>query len=183
MNLRILLACGLLPLFLAPAEAGNAAYAKLIDLDGKSAGRARLMSVAHGVLIEIEVHGLAPGAHAISVHAAGTCDASSKFATAGPNVSFDPARPHGFLAKGGPRAGDLPNQYAGADGNLQAAMVTNAFTLGNGVKSIFDRDGAAIIVHAGADDYLTQPDGRAGARLICGAIVRTGEAGTHRTHR
>jgi superoxide dismutase, Cu-Zn family len=166
-----------------PAGAGAAAYAKLVDLDDKSAGRVRLMSVSHGVLIEIEVHGLAPGAHAISVHATGTCDASRQFATAGPSFSFDPARPHGFLAKGGPRAGDLPNQYAGADGNLHAAMVTTAFTLGNGVKSIFDRDGAAIIVHAGADDYLTQPDGRAGARLLCGTIIRTGEAGTHRTHR
>ena len=166
-----------------PAEAGAAAYAKLVDLDGKSAGRARLMSVSHGVLIEIEVHGLAPGAHAIAVHATGNCDASRRFAGAGPSFSFDPARPHGFLAKGGPRAGDLPNQYASADGNLHAAMITSAFTLGNGVKSIFDRDGASIIVRAGADDYLSQPDGRAGARLVCGTIVRTGEIGTRRAHK
>ena len=165
------------------AQAGAAAYAKLVDLDGKSAGRARLMSVSHGVLIEIEVHGLAPGAHAISLHAAGTCDASRQFTTAGASFSFDPARPHGFLAKGGPRAGDLPNQYASADGNLHAAMITSAFTLGNGVKSIFDRDGASIIVRAGADDYLSQPDGRAGARLVCGTIVRTGDTGTRRAHR
>ena len=166
-----------------PAEAGAAAYAKLIDLDGKSAGRVRLMSGSHGVLIEIEVHGLAPGAHAIAVHATGRCDPAGQFASAGPIFSFDPARAHGFLAKGGPRAGDLPNQVAGTDGVLHASMITTAFTLGDGVRSILDRDGSAIIVYAKADDYTTQPDGRAGARVICGTIVRTGETATHRAHR
>jgi len=165
----VLLAAG------GPAEAGSAAYAKLIDLDGNQAGRAKLISVSHGVLIEIEVHGLTPGAHAIAIHAKGACDANGKFASAGAVLSFDASRPHGFLAKDGPRTGDLPNQYAGADGTLHAAMVTTAFTLGTGKKSILDGDGAAIVVRAGADDYLSQPEGKAGARVVCGVIQRTGE--------
>jgi Cu-Zn family superoxide dismutase len=47
------------------------------------------------------------------------------------------------------------------------------FALGNGKKSIFDRDGAAIIVHARADDYASQPAGNSGDRIACGVIVRT----------
>jgi Cu-Zn family superoxide dismutase len=166
-----------LSLFLVccPSQAGAAAYAKMIDLKGNPVGRARLMSVSHGVLIEIEVKGLAPGAHAIMVHGAGICDATKSFATAGSDVSFDPQRRHGYLVKDGPRTGDLPSQYAGADGLLHAATITTAFTLGNGKKSILDGDGAAIIVYARGDDYLTQPDGNAGPRVACGVIRRAGE--------
>ena len=47
------------------------------------------------------------------------------------------------------------------------------FSLGNGKKSIFDRDGASIIVHAKADDYVSQPAGNSGDRVACGVIVRT----------
>ena len=167
-GLALLLSCG-------TAEAGAAAYAKMIDLGGMPVGRARLMSVSHGVLIEIEVKGLSPGAHAIMVHGTGACDPAKSFATAGPEAGFDPLRRHGYLAKDGPRSGDLPSQYAGADGVLHAAMITGSFTLGTGKKSILDGDGAAIVVYARGDDYLTQPDGNAGARVACGVIRRTGE--------
>jgi Cu-Zn family superoxide dismutase len=47
------------------------------------------------------------------------------------------------------------------------------FAFGNGKKSIFDRDGASIIVHAKADDYASQPAGNSGDRVACGVIVRT----------
>ena len=70
-------------------------------------------------------------------------------------------------------AGDLPNGYAARDGTLQAAFLSNAFALGNGKKSIFDRDGASIIVTARGDDYASQPDGHSGDRIACGVIVRT----------
>jgi Cu-Zn family superoxide dismutase len=181
-----LLAAGLA----APAAAAPKARAaaKLIGLDGKPAGRASFQQTQHGVLIEIELHGLQPGAHAIMVHTTASCDPKTLFTSAGPAFSFEPAKQHGFLAKGGPRAGDLPNQFAAADGTLHASTITNAFSLGNGKKSIFDRDGASIIVHARADDYTTQPDGNAGPRLACGTIVRTVAPGSrkgapHRAHR
>lgn len=169
MYIRIALALVLLPVLAAPCGAAGArAYARIADLDGHEAGRVRLTGVARGVLIEIEMHGLAPGAHAIAIHATGVCE--GKFTSAGPILGAE--RPHGFLAKGGPRSGDLPNQFAAADGTLHAATFTTAFTLGDGVKSIFDADGAAIVVHAGGDDYLSQPEGRSGARIACGVIRR-----------
>jgi Cu-Zn family superoxide dismutase len=63
---------------------------------------------------------------------------------------------------------------------LHASVITSAFTLGNGVKSIFDRDGASIVVHAGADDYMSQPAGGSGDRIGCGVIARTVAPGTRR---
>ena len=179
-----LLAAGLA----APAAASSKARAaaKLIALDGKPAGRASFQQTSHGVLIEIELHGLQPGAHAIMIHTTASCDPKKLFTSAGPDLSFEPTKAHGFLAKGGARAGDLPNQFALADGTLHASMITNAFSLGNGKKSIFDRDGASIIVHAKADDYTTQPDGNAGLRLACGTIIRTEgprKRAAHRPHK
>jgi len=182
MNARIALACALLPVLAMHCEAAGArAYANLVNLDGQRAGRVRLTGMAHGVLIEIEMRGLTPGAHAIAVHARGACDTAANFASAGAILGFDAARPHGYLAKGGPRTGDLPNQYAGADGVLHAAMFTTSFTLGGGVKSIFDADGAAIVVRANGDDYLSQPEGKAGPRVACGVLKRAAEA-EHASH-
>ena len=176
--------------FALPANAAAKAHAiaKLIGLDGKPAGQAIFQQTAHGVLIEITAHGLEPGAHAIMIHTTASCDPKKLFTSAGPDFSFEPIKLHGYLVKGGPRPGDLPNQFAGADGTLHAAMIVNAFSLGNGKKTIFDRDGASIIVHARGDDYTTQPDGNSGTRVACGTIIRTvapgsRKAGSHRTHK
>jgi Cu-Zn family superoxide dismutase len=50
--------------------------------------------------------------------------------------------------------------------------VTNSFSLGNGKKSVFDKDGVAVIVDQMGDDYRTQPLGNAGNRIACGMVVR-----------
>jgi superoxide dismutase, Cu-Zn family len=155
-----------------PAQAGATATARIIDTAGHPAGQANLRAAAHGVVIEIAVKGLPPGPHAVLLHAKGTCDPASGFASAGPVFDFELPRPHGYFARGGPKPGDLPVQFAGPDGTLHATIYTTAFALGDGKRTIFDADGASIIVHAASDDYLTQPDGRAGARLACGPILR-----------
>ncbi len=36
--------------------------------------------------------------------------------------------------------------------------------------ALFDGDGAAIVIHAGPDDYRSDPAGAAGARIACGVI-------------
>ncbi|MBN9553975.1 MAG: superoxide dismutase family protein, partial [Alphaproteobacteria bacterium] len=115
-----------------------------------------------------------PGAHGIHLHVSGSCDPKTGFTSAGPILGLGPViRKHGFLADGGPLAGDLPNQYAGADGRLHAATLVNGFSLGNGKRSIFDRDGVAIILDQRGDDSHSQPMGESGARIACGVIVRT----------
>ncbi len=157
----------------APACAGASASAKLIGLDGSTAGSANFRSTPHGVLVEISAKNLAPGPHAVLIHMTAACDPKTGFTTAGPVFSLDPARSHGFFAKGGPKSGDLPVQFAAADGTLHATLFTTAFSLGDGAKSLFDRDGASLIIHAESDDYLSQPDGHAGERLACGSIIRS----------
>lgn len=161
---------GVSPVWAAPRAR---AVARLVGQDGREVGKATFQQVARGILIELTVNGLSPGAHAVMIHTTAACDPKKQFVTAGPDLDFDPPRPHGYLVTGGPRPGDLPNQFAGDDGKLHATMFTTYFSLGNGKKSIFDRDGASIIVHARADDYLTAPDGNSGERVACGTIVRT----------
>ena len=148
------------------------AIARLSGLDGKPVGIVEFAALNHGVLITFDLHDLPPGAHGIHLHASGNCDAKTGFTAGGPILSLVPGKPHGYLADGGPEAGDLPNQFAGADGRLHASMVTNSFSLGNGKKSIFDHDGVSLIVDARGDDYRTQPLGNAGDRIACGVITK-----------
>lgn len=163
-----------LPLTLAAdAQPRARATAKLAGLDGKPVGTASFRAVAGGVLIELDLHGLPPGPHGMHLHVSGQCDANSGFMKAGPILSLRPGRRHGYLARGGPMTGDLPNQFAHADGRLKASIVTNAFTLGNGKRSIFDRDGVSLIVKKRGDDYRTQPIGNSGDRIACGTVMRT----------
>lgn len=155
-----------------PVWARPHAVAHLKDLDGKPVGTATFSMVNRGVLIEFDLSGLPPGPHGIHLHGSGNCDAKTAFTSAGPILQVGPViRKHGYLAEGGPEAGDL--QFAGADGKLHAAVIANGFGLGNGKRSIFDRDGAAVIVDQRGDDYRTQPLGNAGNRIACGVVVRT----------
>jgi Cu-Zn family superoxide dismutase len=173
--IRSVLLC-LLALGLAtPVAAAPKAHAiaRLTNLAGKPVGTADFATVNRGVLVTLDLTGLTPGPHAIHLHSAGNCDATSGFTKAGPILTLVPGKQHGFLAEGGPMAGDLPNQFAGADGRLHASMLSSAFSLGNGKRSIFDRDGVSIIVDARGDDYRTQPLGNAGDRIACGVVIRT----------
>ena len=156
------------------------AVARLALRDGRPAGTASFVATSHGVLIELDLRGLTPGPHAIHIHTSGNCDAKVGFTSAGPDLSFEPTKLHGFLAPHGPHPGDLPNEFAAADGSLHASVISNAISLGNGKKSIFDRDGASLIVHAKADDYVSQPAGNAGERVACGVIIRTAAPGARK---
>ena len=164
------------------------AIAKMIGADGQPAGSVTFTATSHGVLMVLDLKGLTPGAHGIHIHTSGNCDPKAAFTSAGPHFSDDAKKMHGYLAEHGMHAGDLPNQFAASDGTLHATAISNAFSLGNGKKSIFDRDGASIIVTAGADDYRSQPDGRSGGRVACGVIMRTvapgarPHGGAHRGH-
>jgi len=63
-------------------------------------------------------------------------------------------------------------------------VIANGFSLGNGKRSIFDRDGVALIVDARGDDYRTQPLGNAGDRIACGVVRRTvGPAARRKPHK
>ena len=62
----------------------------------------------------------------------------------------------------------MDNITAGADGTVPIDIHLSGVTLGGGAATdIADR---ALVVHAAADDYTSQPAGNSGARVACGVI-------------
>ncbi|MCC7276332.1 MAG: superoxide dismutase family protein [Alphaproteobacteria bacterium] len=154
------------------AEAADKAIADILGKDGRSIGTAAFTEAPTGVLIRIELRGLPPGFKAVHIHSVGTC-ADHDHGFVASKAHLNPQnRKHGLLNAEGPDAGDLPNVYAHADGNVTAEIFTTLASLeGKGGRAaILDADGAALVVHAGPDDHVTQPIGGAGVRVACGVI-------------
>ena len=148
---------------------GPRAGAELKDKDGKVVGRALFREAPDGVFVRLEVRGLTPGLHAVHVHAVGKCEGPG-FTSAGGH--FNPLqRKHGLKSPDGAHAGDLPNMLVAKDGAGRFESLTDAITLNAGPASVFDADGSALVIHAGVDDYVTDPAGNAGDRVVCGLIV------------
>jgi superoxide dismutase, Cu-Zn family len=60
----------------------------------------------------------------------------------------------------------------GTDGNAHFSTLDKSVTLGPGQNSLFGPDGAALVIHAGPDDNITDPAGNSGARIACGIIQK-----------
>lgn len=147
----------------APA-APRVATAMLRTAANASAGTATATEVPGGVRIALSVTGLPQGPHGAHVHTTGRCDAPD-FTTAGGH--WNPtARQHGTKNPAGPHAGDMPNLLVGTDGTGSIE-----FTLPGGTfDGLLDADGAAFVVHASADDLMTDPSGNSGGRIACGVF-------------
>jgi Cu-Zn family superoxide dismutase len=61
----------------------------------------------------------------------------------------------------------MPALKADANGNAQASFTLSGVSVGSGPADLVGR---GLIVHAGPDDYTTQPTGNSGARIACGVI-------------
>lgn len=147
----------------------------LINSAGQSVGTVRAWQTAGGVTFRIDAAGLPHGVHGIHVHSVGRCD-TPDFASAGPH--WNPAgRKHGTANPAGPHAGDLPNVIAAANGTLgETVTLSGANLLGAGAAgTLLDADGAALVLHAAADDYATDPSGNSGARIACAVLQPTPE--------
>ncbi len=140
---------------------------RFVDMNGEQNGTATLTGTDQGVLIELEVSGLPAGEWvAFHVHETGECDHSTDHESAGGHFNPTDAE-HGYLAEGGPHAGDMPNQYVGADGVLRAQVFNTMVTLDDGEAGILGR---SLMIHGGTDDYVSQPAGDAGDRYACAVI-------------
>jgi Cu-Zn family superoxide dismutase len=158
----------------AAASKGTAApplaVAHLESAEGKAIGDAILRETPNGVLITLKLTGLSPGTHAFHVHERGKCE--PPFESAGGH--FNPGKKlHGFAHAAGYHAGDLPNIHVPANGEITAEFLARDVTLAPGkANSLLDGDGSALVVHARADDYRSDPTGASGDRIACGAVER-----------
>ena len=143
--------------------AGGPQFA-LVGASGQVLGQVRMWETPGGVTFRIGAAGLPHGIHGIHVHGVGRCDPPG-FTTAGPH--WNPAgRKHGFNNPAGPHAGDLPNVTVAANGVLAEAVTLP----GASFASLLDADGSALVIHAHADDYVTDPSGNSGDRIACAVI-------------
>lgn len=153
----------------APQPATSASFT-LHTADGREVGRGSLQQTPAGVLLTADLSGMPAGTHGIHFHAVGQC-AAPDFSSAGGH--FNPsAKVHGFRNPMGHHAGDLTNISIPESGALRVELLAPDVRLGPGDGTLLDADGAAIVIHALADDYQTDPSGASGTRIACGVVSR-----------
>ncbi|AEL09193.1 superoxide dismutase family protein [Xanthomonas campestris pv. raphani] len=159
------------PARVVPVRAVQQAEAPLASASGSLvSGRVVLVPALRGIRLTGTVGGLRPGAVAgFHVHERGDCSAADASSAGG---HFNPTgAAHGRAGNGTHHLGDMDNLRADAEGVAHLDMILSDITLGDAAPS--DVLGKALIVHADADDYRSQPSGNAGARLACGVIRAT----------
>jgi Cu-Zn family superoxide dismutase len=167
----LLTACASAPPPQPATSARGAAKAQAIlapASGSRVSGTVEFRAIGDGVHLRGSVGGLARyGQHAIHVHETGDCSAAD---AAGAGGHFNPTgQPHGRAGHGPHHAGDMDNLAADGDGVARVDLRLHGVSLGTGAAS--DIAGRALIVHAQADDYTSQPTGNAGARIAC-AVIR-----------
>jgi Cu-Zn family superoxide dismutase len=154
---------------LEPASGDVPVTIALQDPGGRLLANGSVSEENGGVRVRVEAAGLVAGTYAVHLHQAGSCEPPD-FQSAGPH--WNPTgRQHGRLNPMGPHLGDLPNLTVGVDGAGSVEFVVSGASLGRGSRGLSDEDGTALVVHAGADDYRTDPSGNSGARLACGVVA------------
>lgn len=147
------------------AETARAAAA----IQGRSGsaltGEALFVEDAAGVVVHVRVEGAPPGWHAVHVHEVGDCSADDG-SSAGGHFNPDGHR-HGSPDASEKHAGDLGNMWVDAEGRGSHTLRSPVLTVRPGARSVVGR---SIVVHAAADDLVSQPSGAAGARIGCGVI-------------
>ncbi|APW37984.1 hypothetical protein RD110_12920 [Rhodoferax koreense] len=161
----------------AGGAAEPAATVQFANANGMPGGDAQLFSLPTGTEIVINVSGLTPGTHGFHIHTNGECTSAMDAATGrtvafgGAGGHFDPgaSKKHGQpgQALSHNHGGDLPNIVVDASGKGAIRYVNPNVTIAAGPQSVMGR---SLVVHADADDYMTDPAGNSGTRVLCGVI-------------
>lgn len=152
------------------------AHANFINTQGEEIGRAELIQGPHGMLIMLELEGVAEGSgfHGIHMHRRGDCSRPEEhFPHAGGHVHDGEAgQQHGLMHPDGPHAGDLPSIYV-HEGILRYELFTNYASLDGSIGvNILGEGGGSLIIHENPDDHFTQPVGGAGKPIACAVIQK-----------
>lgn len=165
----MLTACAPQPAAMAPMSAAAASATEILrDAAGRQVATATVTQVGDSLRVRLDGTALPAGTHAAHVHAVGVC-AAPGFESAGPH--WNPTgRQHGKNNPAGMHKGDLPNLLIDASGRGSIEYVIADAAMTGGVAALLDADGSALVVHAGADDYRTDPSGNSGGRIACAAF-------------
>jgi Cu-Zn family superoxide dismutase len=118
------------------------------------------------ITLTVELQNTAPGVHALHIHEVGDCSAADGTSAGG---HWNPtAEDHGKWGTPPHHLGDLGNLTVSEDGTGLLELVSMGWSMGTGEAN--DIVGKAVVVHAGQDDFTSQPTGAAGGRIGCGVI-------------
>ena len=144
-----------------------------LTLESKSnsnvTGTATFVEKNGKVTFTAKIAGLQPGVHAIHIHEKSDCSAADGSSAGGHwNPTF---KKHGKWGEAEHHKGDIGNFTADEKGNGTITFTTDEWAIG-GEDATKDILGKGLIVHQGADDFVTQPTGNAGGRVACTAIIK-----------
>lgn len=156
-------------MMMAGRPGGKSAQATIASASSSGlTGQATFTEENGAVKLVLTVEKATPGPHAVHLHQNGDCskpDATS----AGPH--WNPTKQqHGNHESGAHHIGDMPNMEVGQDGKGRLEFTNNEWAIG-GTDTTRNIINKAIIVHAKADDYKSQPAGNAGDRIGCGVVT------------
>ncbi len=143
------------------------ANATIKDAQGNQVGKASIHASADRAQLEVEVSGLTAGKKGFHLHSIGKCDLPD-FKSAGGHLNPFNTK-HGRENVDGSHLGDLPNVEISDDGSFAGSLSFDQSAM-QLQSLLFDADGTAIVIHQGADDYLSDPSGKAGPRIACGIL-------------
>ena len=141
------------------------AVAVLIPTEGNEVtGTINFIKMDSGIRVIADITGLEPGKHGFHIHQYGNCSALDGTSAGGHFNPFD--KPHGAPTDAERHVGDLGNVIANEGPVAHYERIDGILSF-DGKESIIGR---SVILHAGEDDYKTQPTGNAGERVACGVI-------------
>src|SRR5688572_1017827 len=153
-------------------DADDAPKTAVADIQGLGTntavtGRLTFEQVSAGVMITGSISGLAPNStHGMHLHEKGDCSAADGMSAGG---HWNPsAHMHGGLESAASHLGDLGNLVADSSGKAMVSLTKAGAKVADG--SAMDVVGRGVIIHADADDLMTDPSGNSGARIACGSV-------------
>ena len=127
-------------------------------------GTAKFVQTGKNVEMDLNVYKLTPGIHAVHIHEKGDCSSTDGSSAGG---HWNPTNhDHGKFGSEAFHMGDIGNLNADKDGTARIVFKTDKWCIGckDETKNIV---GKSLIIHAGRDDFKTQPTGNAGGRVGC----------------